>query len=112
MRPADGVVQTKGTDFGEVLKRSGLKNTRHRASILEVLQKNDRPMTAEQVYLELKEGDIHVNLSTVYRTLETLAEKDLVVKLNIAGETRTLFELNHKVHRHYLVCLGCKRYLP
>lgn len=50
-------------------------------------------------------------MSTVYRTLETLAAKNIVTKLNIAGDSRALFEYNRMVHRHYLVCLGCKKIL-
>ncbi len=38
-----------------------------------------------------------------------MSEKNLAVKLNIAGDGRTLFEFNRMVHKHYLVCLGCKR---
>lgn len=102
---------TKNTEFGDNLKRSGLKNTKQRTAILEILEQNDQPMAAEQVFLELKNKDMPVNLSTVYRTLETLTDRNLATKLNITGENRTLFEYNQKVHRHHLVCLGCKKIL-
>jgi Fur family transcriptional regulator, ferric uptake regulator len=91
------------------LKRSGLKNTRHRMAILDILEQSDRPIAAEQIFFELTKKDIRVNLSTVYRTLETLADKELAVKLSIAGDNRALFEYNHMIHRHYLVCLGCQK---
>ncbi len=102
---------TKNTEFGDDLKRSGLKNTKQRTAILEILEQNDQPMAAEQVFLELKNKDMPVNLSTVYRNLETLTDRNLATKLNITGENRMLFEYNQKVHRHHLVCLGCKRIL-
>ncbi|WP_353852662.1 Fur family transcriptional regulator [Dehalobacter restrictus] len=102
---------TKNSEFGDDLKRSGLKNTKQRAAILEILEQNDQPMAAEQVFLELKNKDMLVNLSTVYRTLETLTDINLATKLDIAGEHRMLFEYNQKVHGHHLVCLQCKKIL-
>ena len=38
-----------------------------------------------------------------------MSEKNLVLKLNIPGDSRTLFEYNRKVHKHYLICLGCNK---
>ncbi len=105
------MIKTKDADYVNNFKRSGLKNTKQRAAILNVLEQSDHPIAAEQVFLELKEKDISVNMSTVYRALEALAEKDIVTKLSIAGDNRTLFEYNRMVHRHYLVCLGCKSIL-
>ena len=100
---------TKNTDYKEDLKRSGLKNTKSRTTILYILEQKKQPISAEDVFLELKRNGISVNLSTVYRTLEALADKELVIKLNITGDSRALFEYNHMVHKHYLVCLGCKK---
>jgi Fur family transcriptional regulator, ferric uptake regulator len=93
------------------LKRSGLKNTRHRTEILDILEQSEQPIAAEQVFLELRKKDISVNLSTVYRILEALADKELVTKLSLTNDNRALFEYNRMIHRHYLVCLGCKKIL-
>jgi Fur family ferric uptake transcriptional regulator len=95
----------------ENLKRCGLKSTRQRCAILEALKQSGQPLTAEQVYSTLTGQNININLSTVYRVLETMAEKNLVSKLGIIGENKTFFEYNTKKHRHYLVCLGCKKIL-
>jgi Fur family ferric uptake transcriptional regulator len=40
-----------------------------------------------------------------------LADKNLAIKFNIMGDDRTLFEYNRMVHRHYLICMGCKKIL-
>ncbi len=96
-------------DFGDELKRCGLKSTKQRVAILEILSRSAEPVSAEQVFIELQRKEVAANLSTVYRTLEAMADKDLAVKLNITGDNRTLFEYNRMIHRHYLVCLGCRR---
>lgn len=97
------------TDYEDSLKHSGLKNTKNRIAILAVLERSKIPLTAEQVYFELKEKNISINLSTVYRTLETLSDKKMVTKLSLIGDNRTLFEYNRMEHRHYLVCVKCRK---
>lgn len=91
------------------LKNNGLKNTKHRSAILDILVKSDQPIAAEQIFHKLKERNVSISLSTVYRTLETLIDKDMVTKMNIIGDSRSLFECNKMIHRHYLVCTGCKK---
>ncbi|NLM22310.1 MAG: transcriptional repressor [Peptococcaceae bacterium] len=102
----------KKREFGDALRLSGLRNTRQRSAILEILGQSDQPLAAEQVFTELINKGIAVNLSTVYRTLDIFSAKNLATKLNITGENRTLFEYNKDVHRHYLICLGCKEIVP
>lgn len=93
------------------LKHSGLKNTKSRRIILDILDQSNQPISAERISLELEKMKVSINLSTVYRTLETLSDKNLITKLSILDENRTLFEYNRKVHRHYLVCIKCKKIL-
>jgi len=102
---------TKNTDYRDNLKRSGLKNTKHRIAILDILGHSDQPMAAEQVFFELGKKNILISLSTVYRILDSFVSKNLVTKLNLSGDNRALFEYNNMVHKHYLVCLGCKKIL-
>lgn len=106
------MVITEKTDFGNDLTQSGLKATKHRTEIMDVLQKSDKPLSADQVFFELKKREIRVNLSTVYRVLEALADKNLAVKLNIPGDSRTLYEFKRIGHKHYLICLGCNKMIP
>ena len=100
------------TNFSEDLKQSGLKKTKHRIAILDILEKSKQPISADDIFLKLTEKEMATNLSTVYRILETLTDKSLVTKLNIASENRTLYEYNRQIHRHYLICLKCKSILP
>ncbi|MDF3004699.1 MAG: fur2 [Oscillospiraceae bacterium] len=96
-------------DFNKAIRQHGLKSTRIRLSILDILFRSEQPLDAEQVFLALKAWDVSANLSTVYRTLEVLAKKDLIIGLVLPGTHRKVFALNQQGHRHYLVCLGCKK---
>lgn len=86
-----------------------MKVTRRRLAILDILSKSEQPLSAEQVYFELKKKDVSANLSTVYRILDAFSDKHLVVKLNLSEDSRALFEYNRMEHKHYLICLGCKK---
>lgn len=95
--------------YEEQLKQSGLKMTKSRKAVINILIQSSYPIDVEQIYLELKKDKIEINLSTVYRTLETLEDKGLVNKLNIMDNERMLYEYNRFGHNHYLVCVGCKK---
>lgn len=97
------------TDFSDELMQKGLKITKNRTAILHILAQSEQPLAAEDIFWTLKKKKITANLSTVYRALEALTDKNLVTKLNINGDNRSLFEYNRLVHRHYLVCLDCKK---
>ncbi|WP_278146414.1 transcriptional repressor [Lacrimispora saccharolytica] len=60
-------------------------------------------------YKLLKEENIAIDISTVYRTLEAMENIELVKKINIMDDDRMLFEYNNMNHSHYLVCVGCKK---
>ncbi|RDU23505.1 Fur family transcriptional regulator [Anaerosacchariphilus polymeriproducens] len=96
-------------DYEKSLRENGLKSTKNRKAIIDVLVKNEQPMTAEEIYNRIKGKKIALNISTVYRTLDTLYEKGMVNKLNFLNNDRMLFEYNSMEHKHYLICLDCKK---
>lgn len=100
------------TNENEILKNNGLKKTKHRQYVLQVLRECSQPVTAEQIYLKLMEKKDAISLSTVYRILDILISKKIVLKMNPLKEDKALFELNRRVHRHYLICIGCHKMLP
>lgn len=98
--------------YGRMLKKENLRNTSHRQSILEVLEEAEEPMSAETLYLTLRERGVSISLSTVYRALDVLENKNLVVKTDITDNNRSLYEIKRDEHRHHLVCIKCRRVIP
>ena len=96
----------------ELLKESGLKNTRQRKAILDILSSSQQPLAAEDVFFMLKQNQIDANLSTVYRSLEIMSNKNVVRKVSVSGDNRMLYVLNEHSHQHYLVCVNCKKIQP
>ena len=99
-------------DFKELLKKENLKSTKHRNSILEVIANACQPVTVEAIYLKLKEQGVAISLSTVYRVLEALLGKGLVLKTSINDDSKALFEINNMEHKHHLLCVKCRKMLP
>lgn len=98
-------------DYGDCLRQSGLKNTKRRSAILEILQESEQPISAEKIYCGLGERQIAADLSTVYRNLDAMGAKGLVTKIDINGDSGALFEYNRMTHNHHLICMGCKKIL-
>lgn len=92
-----------------LLNESGLKITKPRLSVLEILDKHGMPLTAEEIYLACQKHDSGINLSTVYRTLETFLEKGIVIKPFTKQNQTACFTLNHEEHKHYLICRKCQK---
>lgn len=99
-------------NYKELLKKENLKSTKHRNAILDVIEKAGQPVTAETIYLKLKEREIAISLSTVYRVLEALLGKGLVAKTSVNDDNKALYELNNMEHKHHLLCVKCRKMLP
>lgn len=99
-------------DFKKLLKEKGLKVTRQRLVVLEVLAENPQEhLTTEEIYERVKVGNPDIGLATVYRTVQLLLELELIERINLddgfvryeIGDTQ-----GREHHRHHhLICLRC-----
>lgn len=90
-----------------ILKSADLKQTKKRNLILSVLESAQTALTVEEI-AELASKDLKINISTIYRALNTLAEKDIVIK-TLYQDGKTYFEINNHTHRHSLICTKCNK---
>jgi Fur family ferric uptake transcriptional regulator len=86
------------------------KLTPQREATVRVLLENEQDhLSAEDVYLLLKEKSPEIGLATVYRTLELLSELKIIHKINF-GDGVARYDLNaegaERFH-HHLVCIHC-----
>lgn len=96
-------------DNKEFLNKHGIKNTKQRNIIFDILSKSQTLITAEDIYLEIINIDNSISLSTVYRILDIFVDKKIALKSNLPGKDSFVFELNHFEHKHHLICLKCKK---
>lgn len=90
----------------------GIKITKQRNLLLDILKKLNEPQTAEQIFTRVEEINPGINLSTVYRVLELFVSKGLVIKSNRIDRNTAYFELSRENHTHQLVCLKCNKVIP
>lgn len=88
---------------------AGLKRTQSREWVLSVLEKAQKPMSAQEICAQIEQSGHSAWLSTVYRVLELFVKKGMVVKVAILGNETALYELNRFEHKHYAVCLACHK---
>ena len=86
----------------------GTRSTRQRAAVSSVLDEQDEFRTAQEIHAALRQAGEAVGLTTVYRTLQALADSEEVdVLRNADGETA--YRRCSKGHHHHLVCRDCGR---
>lgn len=92
----------------------GIKWTKQRKDVYEVLAGAREPLSAVQIYhyLEKSNEKNTYAVSTVYRILAAFEEKNLVTKSTWMGDGTVVYELNRGEHTHYAVCLECHRRIP
>lgn len=93
--------------FMKVLRNENLKLTPQRVEIFREVCDSDEHREAEEIYLALRERDVHVSRSTVYRTMNILYQHDLVRRMNI-GDGKWRYEHWLDCHQHdHLICIRC-----
>lgn len=103
--------------FNEVIEKNwpeGIKKTRQRIDIYEVLYKADTPLSAAEIYSILNRDNAKEKyaFSTIYRNLLAFEKTGLITKNILSTEDNALYELKREVHKHYAVCLGCHAKIP
>ncbi|SHJ59820.1 Fe2+ or Zn2+ uptake regulation protein [Hathewaya proteolytica DSM 3090] len=92
----------------EYLRQFNIKVTKGRIRVLDCFLEKNSPMTAEELYFILRDEDVKVDLSTIYRTLDVFETKNIVNK--IIGENGTFkFILKKNVHKHKIQCSICHK---
>ncbi|MBN9653153.1 transcriptional repressor [Halobacillus litoralis] len=92
------------------LHSQSYKLTPQREATVRVLLENEEDhLSAEDVYLLVKEKAPEIGLATVYRTLELLSELKVVDKINF-GDGVSRYDLRKEGAEHFhhhLVCIEC-----
>ncbi|SHH43936.1 Fur family transcriptional regulator [Thermosipho atlanticus] len=76
--------------------------TKKRKEILEIIEKSNKPLTAEEIY---KVNKLKPNFSTIYRTLNFLESKNLIKSVSFENGPKYFYSTNK--HYHFLYCIKC-----
>ncbi len=84
--------------------------TRSQEKVLQLLKQFEREMSAQDIYVELRNRNQSVGLATVYRALEGLKlEGTVQVRTLSTGES--LYSCV-QIDKHHLTCLHCGESIP
>lgn len=91
----------------ELLKAKNLRVTKQRKQVLQILEIENNPISAEEIYNKLKDIS-NMDLSTIYRNLNILEDKNILLKTtNIDGIS--YYQLNNDQHKHFVTCNICHK---
>lgn len=83
------------------LRAAGLRPTRQRVMLAELLFANgDRHVTAEMLFGEACDANIHLSVATVYNTLNQFTQAGLLRRIGPDG-SKSFFDTNTSVHPHF-----------
>jgi Fur family ferric uptake transcriptional regulator len=96
------------TSTDDQISMGGARPTRQRRAVAWALQSCEDFRSAQEIHDLLRRNDENVGLSTVYRTLQTLADNDEVDVLR-TEDGEALYRRCSTRHHHHLVCRSCGR---
>src|ERR1700755_3423700 len=93
------------------LRERGVRLTRQRRILLDLIDHSGRHLDAESLYQLAKEKDPKLNRVTVYRTLKLLKEGGLVDELDLMHHSgdQHYYETRLKQEHAHVICLRCGR---
>lgn len=83
-----------------------LRNTWQRAAVLEMLDNLTQFTSAQDIHARLRDSGSAVGLTTVYRTLQSLADASQVDVIR-ADDGEAMYRRCTAEHHHHLVCRLC-----
>jgi len=84
-----------------------LRSTRQRAAVSALLDRLDDFRSAQEIHEELRRTGDGIGLTTVYRTLQTLADAGEVDVLRTGSGEAVYRRCESAHHHHHLVCRRC-----
>ena len=91
------------------LRRHGIRLTRQRELLFEIIHHSHKHLNADQLYELAKKRDPKINRVTVYRTLKLLKQEGLIDELDLLHHEgdQHYYETRLKREHAHIVCLRC-----
>ncbi len=98
-------IEAKLAAFEQACRDAGLKLTHQRLEIYRELTRSTDHPSAETLYKRLQRQMPTLSLDTVYRTLATFEDRDLIARVETV-ESQARFEVQLERHHHF-ICDRC-----
>ena len=103
----DKVIEVVNQKFTEYLNGKNCRKTPERYAILNLIYSNHRHIDVDSLYNSMIERNFRVSRATLYNTIQTLVDCNLVFKIQF-GKNISFYEkaYNNDFH-HHLICTNC-----
>jgi Fur family ferric uptake transcriptional regulator len=110
-RVQSGERSMKQDTSSQTLQKRGIRLTRQRQLLLDLIEKSGEHLDAETLYKLANARDPKLNRVTVYRTIKMLKEGGLVDELDLMhfGGDQHYYETRKKQEHAHIICLRCGR---
>lgn len=98
---------TIAIQLASYLAGRGLKSTKQRDLILDAFLASGRHLSAEELYLIVKQSEPGIGAATVYRTLKLLAEAGLAQERRFEDGVARFEMISAQEHHDHLICTAC-----
>jgi Fur family transcriptional regulator, ferric uptake regulator len=101
----------KQDSSSQTLQKRGIRLTRQRQLLLDLIEKSGEHLDAETLYKLANARDPKLNRVTVYRTIKMLKEGGMVDELDLMhfGGDQHYYETRNKQEHAHIICLRCGR---
>ena len=100
---SDNDVSTAELALAHKLRNAGLRPTRQRTALAELLfKKGNRHVSAEDLFEEARHANIAISLATVYNTLNQFSDAGLLRTISI-DSSRVYFDTKTGNHHHFFI---------
>lgn len=97
-----GMTEKRAKQLEEALRAAGVRVTRQRAALLQVLAESADHPDAAELHARAEAAGAGVSLATVYRTLTTLQAQGVIEKLEFQGEPARWEAADQQHHDHMI----------
>jgi Fur family transcriptional regulator, ferric uptake regulator len=87
-----------------------MRRTRSQETIFNLLTTMSKSISAQDIYIELRNRHQNISLATVYRSLEALKLEGLI-QVRILANSEAVYSLVQE-DKHHLTCLQCGISIP
>ena len=88
------------------LRQHGYKLTPQRRVVIQTITSSQDHLTPTALYEKLHQDHPHIGLVTIYRTLDILAQLNLICELHVGGSCHS-YTIGAPEHHHHLICSNC-----
>lgn len=84
-----------------------IRRTKQRLALLRVIEEEDRPLSANELYELARHYDERIGLRTVYRNIRELVEEGQLVGVDYPGQPVRYEKFGGGQHRPHFICYKC-----